>query len=234
MPDRLRPAYYLELDVRQSGSKTSGVFGYVIAADTGELLVRRNLTQDLAFNYSIWAQPAAPSIPLEGPHVNYTPHPTGLPDGSVPAFVAPIMTVGPNVMLSNPAIATPSFTAPQVAADTMLTFQVDVGDGVASANDTVNVLVLDVPVGSTGSGTGGAGGMGTGGAGGMGTGGAGGAGTGGEGGSGGAGGSDEVDVGGGCNCEAAGSSGAPGGGWFAPMLAAVAVLLRRRKAAART
>lgn len=79
---------------------------------------------------------------------------------SDPLTFAWSQTVGPNVMLSNPAITMPTFTAPQVAADTMLTFQVDVGDGLAS--------------------------------------------------------------------------GAPGGGWFAPMLAAVAVLLRRRKAAART
>jgi MYXO-CTERM domain-containing protein len=91
MPDRIRPAYYLELDVARQDTGSSDRFGYVIAADTGELLMRRNLTQDVAFNYKVWTDAAEPYSPLDGPHAEFTPHPTGLPDGSYPDFILPNM-----------------------------------------------------------------------------------------------------------------------------------------------
>ena len=91
MPDRIVPAYYLELDVGHHDTGSSDRFGYVIAADTGALLMRSNLTQDVAFNYKVWTEAAAPYSPLDGPQVDFTPHPTGLPDGSSPPFILPNM-----------------------------------------------------------------------------------------------------------------------------------------------
>jgi len=68
------------------------------------------------------------------------------PDGN-PLTFAWTQTAGPAVTLSNPASATPSFTAPQVGANTVLTFQLVVSDGSLSSSDTVNVTVLNVACG---------------------------------------------------------------------------------------
>jgi subtilase family serine protease len=49
------------------------------------------------------------------------------------------------VTLSNPSSATPTFTAPQVTTNTVLTFQLVVNDGtVNSSPDSVSITVLDV------------------------------------------------------------------------------------------
>jgi len=54
-------------------------------------------------------------------------------------------TAGPNVVLSDPNIAQPSFTSPDVAigSPAVLSFQLTVNDGIASNNDTVNITVLE-------------------------------------------------------------------------------------------
>ena len=54
-------------------------------------------------------------------------------------------TAGPSVTLSDTTAASPTFTAPAVDADTVLTFSVLVNDGHLSATATVNVTVSDVP-----------------------------------------------------------------------------------------
>lgn len=74
------------------------------------------------------------------------------PDGN-PLTFAWTQTAGPAVTLSNPASATPSFTAPQVGANTVLTFQLVVSDGSLSSSDTVNITILDVACGVDFSGT---------------------------------------------------------------------------------
>jgi hypothetical protein len=45
-PGSIVPAYYLEIQAGKVGSASSDVFGYVIAASDGRLLMRRNLTHD--------------------------------------------------------------------------------------------------------------------------------------------------------------------------------------------
>jgi Ca2+-binding RTX toxin-like protein len=50
-------------------------------------------------------------------------------------------TSGPSVTLSNVTGATPTFTSPELAANTTLTFQVAVSDGSNTTYDTVSVLV---------------------------------------------------------------------------------------------
>jgi hypothetical protein len=91
MPDRLVPAYYLEVDAGRATGNTSELYGYVISAENGEILMRRSLTSDAAYKYRVWADATAPFTPTGGPQTDYAPHPTGLPDGSVPAFVPPLL-----------------------------------------------------------------------------------------------------------------------------------------------
>ncbi|MEZ4298523.1 MAG: M36 family metallopeptidase [Polyangiaceae bacterium] len=94
LPNRLVPAYYLEVDVSLKGNKAapstaSDLYGYVVDAQTGDLLLRRHLVQDASFKYRVWADTAAPFTPKSGPQEDFSPHPTGLPDGSYPAFAPP-------------------------------------------------------------------------------------------------------------------------------------------------
>ncbi|MCA9770993.1 MAG: right-handed parallel beta-helix repeat-containing protein [Myxococcales bacterium] len=74
------------------------------------------------------------------------------PDGQTLAF-AWTQVSGPAATLSDATSATPSFTAPDVAVDEVLAFEVAVTDGTATANDTVEVSVHfdnDAPVADAG------------------------------------------------------------------------------------
>ncbi len=90
MPDRLVPAYYLEVRAGLLDSTGSDAYAYVIAADDGRVLYRVNQKHS-AFGYRVWADQAGDHTPLDGPQASFTPHPTGIPDGSQPPFVAPVM-----------------------------------------------------------------------------------------------------------------------------------------------
>ncbi|HEX8704802.1 MAG TPA: PKD domain-containing protein, partial [Myxococcaceae bacterium] len=65
------------------------------------------------------------------------------PDGNTLTY-AWTQTAGPNVTLSGANTASPSFTAPNVAANTVLTFSLTVSDGTLTATDTVNITVRNV------------------------------------------------------------------------------------------
>jgi hypothetical protein len=67
-------------------------------------------------------------------------------DGTVESY-AWTQTAGPAVALTGAGTASPTFTAPAVDADTVLTFQLVVtdDDDATSAPDTVNVTVRNVP-----------------------------------------------------------------------------------------
>jgi MYXO-CTERM domain-containing protein len=62
------------------------------------------------------------------------------PDGD-PLTYAWTQTAGPVVVLNGPYTASPTFGAPEVQGDTVLTFQLTVSDGTLSATDTVNITV---------------------------------------------------------------------------------------------
>jgi large repetitive protein len=89
LPDRLVPAYYLELDARTDASGDEEAFAYVVAADDGRVLYRTNLIAYDAFNYKVFAEDDAARHypPLDSPQEDYTPHPTGVPDDFQPGFV---------------------------------------------------------------------------------------------------------------------------------------------------
>ncbi|APR85793.1 Chitinase [Minicystis rosea] len=89
LPDRLVPAYFLELHTQRLGDVESNAYAYVIAADDGRLLYRENLTHREVFNYRVYADATGDHRPMDGPITDFCPHPTGVPDGSKPGFATP-------------------------------------------------------------------------------------------------------------------------------------------------
>jgi len=82
----------------------------------------------------------------EGSLVNLNGTASFDPNGNTITFLW-TQTAGPTVTLSNPASATPTFAAPQVTTNTVLTFQLVVNDGLLNSSlDTVNITVLNVNV----------------------------------------------------------------------------------------
>lgn len=95
MPDRLVPAYFLELfataPALQASPAGEDVYSYVVAADTGAILSRRNLTFSDTYQYRVWADTDGLMTPLDGPQDDYTPHPSGVPGLPEPAFIEPAL-----------------------------------------------------------------------------------------------------------------------------------------------
>lgn len=88
LPDRLVPAYEVELFARE-GDAAGDAYGYVIGAREGRILYRASLQQADTFAYRVWAEPAGDKRPLDGPVADFTPHPAGAPDGTYPPFIDP-------------------------------------------------------------------------------------------------------------------------------------------------
>jgi MYXO-CTERM domain-containing protein len=89
LADRLVPAYFVELVVRKGHAVTADAYDYVIAADDGRLLQRVNLTHHDTWQFRTYADATGDHRPMDGPIVDFTPHPTGKPDGSAPGFAPP-------------------------------------------------------------------------------------------------------------------------------------------------
>ncbi|MBS1118916.1 MAG: Extracellular elastinolytic metalloproteinase precursor [Deltaproteobacteria bacterium] len=90
---QLVPAWVTEVGIREANRRIEG-YRHVFAADDGRLLYRAGLTDDAAFQYRVWADATGDLRPQDGPQGDYTPHPTGIPDGFDPPFVAPsLLTV---------------------------------------------------------------------------------------------------------------------------------------------
>jgi hypothetical protein len=92
LPDRLEPAYSLELDA------TNAAYSYVISAVDGRLLFRNNLIaeESTPFAYRVWAHAEGDHIPYPGPQGTVgSPNPTGTNDGFQPPFIQPnLITLG--------------------------------------------------------------------------------------------------------------------------------------------
>lgn len=87
--DHLEAAWVVEAySAPTDGDTDSLAFRTVVSADTGKILAQTNLTAD-AFNYRVWAETGGDRRPLDGPTVDFTPNPTGLPNGPRPAFIPP-------------------------------------------------------------------------------------------------------------------------------------------------
>jgi MYXO-CTERM domain-containing protein len=68
---------------------TSGDLRRTIIAGDGRVLADETLVADAAFSYRVWAEAIGEKQPADGPTADATPHPTGVPDKSYPAYVAP-------------------------------------------------------------------------------------------------------------------------------------------------
>lgn len=80
--DRLVPAYYVELSGKQFDGGNIDQYGFVVAADTGEVLFRNNqVAYDSAFTYKVYADATGTRQPFDGPLGNdkqpVTAGPTG-------------------------------------------------------------------------------------------------------------------------------------------------------------
>jgi MYXO-CTERM domain-containing protein len=92
LPEGLVPAYYVELDVGHVEDTRARMAGYVISAHDGALLFRKDHTANEAFAYRVWAD--ADGLPWDGPQgTQYSPHPTGTPDGQLTQLVPQDMIV---------------------------------------------------------------------------------------------------------------------------------------------
>jgi hypothetical protein len=77
----------------------------IVAAD-GHVIAQDSLVADAAFTYEVWAETTGEKHPLDGPTADAVPHPTGIPDGSYPAYVAPSqVTVDSLVSTGDPWLA---------------------------------------------------------------------------------------------------------------------------------
>jgi large repetitive protein len=90
LPDRFVPSYYVELDVCPDESTGSDMNSFVVSGQDGAILFRNDLTASDSFAYRVWAETGSPHRPFDGPQGNSaSPHPTGVPNGYQPPFVAP-------------------------------------------------------------------------------------------------------------------------------------------------
>jgi hypothetical protein len=113
LPQGLVPAYYLETSIAEGTS--SHVWGYVVSAKDGSLLLRQSLTHDADFSYRVWADAQPPHTPYIGPQGRGgIPHPTGTPNGFQPPFIAPDL-----ITLQNGSISTNDAWLAPGAAETL-------------------------------------------------------------------------------------------------------------------
>ena len=89
--DHLEAAWVIEAYSSASPDDTDSVlWRTVVAADSGRILARHNLTAD-AFGYRVWAETAGDLRPLDGPIADFTPHPTGRPGGGRPPYIPSVL-----------------------------------------------------------------------------------------------------------------------------------------------
>ncbi|MCU0685061.1 MAG: M36 family metallopeptidase [Polyangiaceae bacterium] len=86
MPDRLVPAYYLELEASIAGDSNAG-YAYVVSALDGSVLSRVDFVAEEAFSYKVYADddPERHFTPADGPFVDSSPQ-LGGPTGVLPGF----------------------------------------------------------------------------------------------------------------------------------------------------
>jgi len=73
---KLIAAHYIEIEAGKSDEMNSDYFAYVIAANTGKVLYKKNLTNsETAFNYRVYADKTLNNIPQDGPFGDISPWP---------------------------------------------------------------------------------------------------------------------------------------------------------------
>lgn len=89
----LVPVWWVEAWAVKRGSHSdqTGVFVAVVDARNGHIHVREDRNASESFNFRVW-QNGADKRPADGPSMDFTPHPAGVANGSVPTFIAPTLT----------------------------------------------------------------------------------------------------------------------------------------------
>ncbi len=87
--DHLIAAWVTETYASKTSATTGDAFSTVTAADTGRVLRHHSLVADAAFSYRVFAEDTGELHPYDGPMADATPHPTGVPTGVIPPYVAP-------------------------------------------------------------------------------------------------------------------------------------------------
>ncbi|HEY5936266.1 MAG TPA: M36 family metallopeptidase, partial [Kofleriaceae bacterium] len=77
--------WVVEYYASKQGTSTDDAYRTMLAAD-GSVLSHRSLVVD--FDYRVFGENTGEKHPKDGPTVDATPHPTGLPNGSFPAYIA--------------------------------------------------------------------------------------------------------------------------------------------------
>ena len=89
--DQLVAAFHVEIALRDPDTHETQTYGLVIGAEDGRVLWKTSLTAHEAFTYRVFAEPTGNHIPMDGPIVDSTPHPTGVPDSVQPEWAQPIL-----------------------------------------------------------------------------------------------------------------------------------------------
>ncbi|MGH8445931.1 MAG: M36 family metallopeptidase [Solimonas sp.] len=102
--DRLVPAYYVEVSGKTFDAGTTDQYGFVVAADTGEVLFRNNqVAYDTAYTYKVYAAADGIHQPFDGPLGNdkepVTAGPTG-PFSRTPATQNSISLINGPIILA--------------------------------------------------------------------------------------------------------------------------------------
>lgn len=100
--NKLVAAHYVEVEMGDFDSLDSEYFGYVVSAETGEILFKKDLTSHATdFNYRIYADPDGK--PWDSPHGNVMPAPEG---SNVDTYLTAEYLDAPLVTLSHGFIST--------------------------------------------------------------------------------------------------------------------------------
>ncbi|HSK03916.1 MAG TPA: hypothetical protein VK932_21835, partial [Kofleriaceae bacterium] len=84
----LQPVWIVETIAGDATTTNGDGFRTVLSADGTRVISHHSLVSDVAFNYRVFAEPSGELRPLDGPIVDYSPHPAGTPDGSFPPYTA--------------------------------------------------------------------------------------------------------------------------------------------------
>ncbi len=87
--DHLTAAWVTEAYASATTTTNGDAFQTITAADDGRVLEHHSLVADASFNYRVFAEDVGERHPFDGPIVDSTPHPTGVPTGLYPAYVTP-------------------------------------------------------------------------------------------------------------------------------------------------
>ena len=117
LPDRLVPAYYIELFAGSADGKRNDAYSYVVSAEDGSLLFRNNLTASAIFTYRMFADQSGENRPFDEPlGNNYAPFTgssytatvarTGAASQLVSLNSSPLISTGDPWLLPNAKVTT--------------------------------------------------------------------------------------------------------------------------------